>query len=272
MTDGLELKDLPTPEYEGTISPDELDVDGDNPNEQDDDTFGLLCDRVRQNGWLGGPIVTDTDGLIADGEHRWRAAQDIGLQEVPVKQYNIDDATRRLWRQELNKLTGEHNAKRDALEYDLLLHDGKTDEVHELTDATGEDLDKLLDEIKLDTAQPPAYDYDPEHNVYFEDCIEGIRERVEADSVDCVITDPPYGIDFQSNHRYESPDFDPIDADESVEDAIQLYREMVAEASRALKPDGHFYAFTRWDVYPAFAGTTTEFFDIKNCLVWQKHN
>jgi site-specific DNA-methyltransferase (adenine-specific) len=41
---------------------------------------------------------------------------------------------------------------------------------------------------------------------------------------------------------------------------------------KTLKPDGHFYAFTRWDVYPVFAATTTEFFDIKNCLVWQKHN
>jgi site-specific DNA-methyltransferase (adenine-specific) len=99
-----------------------------------------------------------------------------------------------------------------------------------------------------------------------------MRERLEDDSVDCVITDPPYGIDFQSDHRYESPQFDTIDADESVEDAIQLYREMCAEAKRVLKPDGHFYSFTRWDVYPAFVGATGEFFDVKNCLVWRKNN
>jgi len=95
MTDDIELTDLPQPSYEGTVAPDELHVDGDNPNEMQDHTFGLLCDRMRDNGWLGGPIITDTDGLIADGEHRWRAAQEIGLAEVPVKQYAIDDATRR---------------------------------------------------------------------------------------------------------------------------------------------------------------------------------
>ena len=69
------LDDLPQPDYEGTVAVDDLETDGDNPNEMSDEQFGLLCDRMRQNGWLGGPVVTNTEGLIADGEHRWRAAQ-----------------------------------------------------------------------------------------------------------------------------------------------------------------------------------------------------
>ena len=129
------LEDLPQPDFEGTVATDALETDGDNPNEMTDEQFGLLQDRMRQNGWLGGPIITDTDGLIADGEHRWRAADEIGLEEVPVRQYDIDDAERRLWRQELNKIHGEHDTKRDALEYDYLLDAGKADEVHELTQA-----------------------------------------------------------------------------------------------------------------------------------------
>ena len=266
------LEDLPQPDFEGTVATDALETDGDNPNEMSDEQFGLLQDRMRQNGWLGGPIVTDTDGLIADGEHRWRAAAEIGLEEVPVRQYDIDDAERRLWRQELNKIHGEHDTKRDALEYDYLLDAGKADEVHELTQAADEDLDELLAEIKMETSASPAYEYDPEHNVYFEDCVEGMRERVADDSVDCVITDPPYGVDFQSNRPKDGPRFDTIDADESVEEAIQLYREVCAEASRAMVDGGHFYAFTRWDVYPAFAATTEEFFDVTNCLVWKKNN
>jgi DNA modification methylase len=191
----VDFEELPQPEFEGTVPPAELETDGDNPNEMTDEQFGLLCDRMRQNGWLGGPIVTNTDGLIADGEHRWRAAQEIGLSEVPVRQFDIDDAERRLWRQELNKIHGEHDAKRDALEYDYLLDAGKSDEVHELVDAADEDLDELLAEIKMDTSKPAEYEYDPEHNVYFEDCVEGMRERLDDDSVDLFITDPPYSID-----------------------------------------------------------------------------
>jgi len=114
------LDDLPQPAYEGRVDVDALETDGDNPNEMTDEQFGLLCDRMRQNGWLGGPVVTNTSGVIADGEHRWRAAQDIGLSEVPVRQFDIDESTRRLWRQELNKIHGEHDTKRDALEYDYL--------------------------------------------------------------------------------------------------------------------------------------------------------
>lgn len=87
-----------------------------------DEQYGLLCTRMEENGWLGGPIITNTQGVIADGEHRWRAAQEIGLTEVPVKQYAINEPTRRLWRRELNKIHGEHDKKRDALEYDYLLH------------------------------------------------------------------------------------------------------------------------------------------------------
>jgi site-specific DNA-methyltransferase (adenine-specific) len=144
--------------------------------------------------------------------------------------------------------------------------------VEALTDAADEDLDELLAELRMNNGSSPAYEYDPDHNVYFEDCVEGMAERLDHDSVDCVITDPPYGIDFQSDHRYESDTFDKIDADESVEDAIQLYREMLAEAKRTLANDGHFYAFTRWDVYPAFVAATEEFFEVKNCLVWRKNN
>jgi len=272
MTDDLTLNDLPQPAAEERVHPDELHVDGDNPNEQTDEMFGLLCDNLREKGWLGNAIVADTDGCIADGEHRWRAAQEIGLQEVPVKFYDIDDSERRLWRQELNKISGEHDTKRDALEYDHLLGEGYTDDVEALTDAADEDLDELLAELRVESGQSPAYEYDPDHNVYFEDCVEGMRERLEDDSVDCVVTDPPYGIDFQSSHRYESPTFDRLDADQDVEAAVDLYQDVIAEAARVLRDGGHFYTFTRWDVYPHFYAAVANVFQVQNCIVWRKNN
>jgi len=273
MTDDtLELDDLPQPERETTVSPAELAVDGDNPNEQTDEMFGLLVENIRKRGWIGNAIVADSDGLIADGEHRWRAAQEVGLSEVPVKFYDLSDAERRLWRQELNKISGEHDTKRDALEYDQLLNAGKHDEVDALVNAADEDLDELLAEIRVDRSSTPFYEYGVEHSVYFEDCVEGMAERLDDDSLDCVITDPPYGIDFQSSHRYAQPDFDKIDADESVEDAIALFKDVCSEAYRTLHDGGHFYAFTRWDVYPAFKAAVEQQFEVKNCLVWRKNN
>jgi len=145
MSDSLE--DLPQPEFEGTVPVDELETDGDNPNSMPSDRFELLCDRIQQRGWVGNAIITNIDGLIADGEHRWRAAQAVGLSEVPVKQYNVTDAERRLIRQELNKIEGHHDPHRDAIEYDRLLSDGLAEPVEELVATTDDDLEQMLNEI-----------------------------------------------------------------------------------------------------------------------------
>jgi len=270
------LDDLPQPAYEGRVDVDALETDGDNPNEMTDEQFGLLCDRMRQNGWLGGPVVTNTSGVIADGEHRWRAAQDIGLSEVPVRQFDIDESTRRLWRQELNKIHGEHDTKRDALEYDYLLDAGKSDEVHALTEAADEDLDELLAEIKMETSTPPAYEYDPEHNVYFEDCVEGMRERLDDDSVDCVITDPPYGMGFHADRTGDQEygdrvkDWGGIEGDENIEDAVELLKNTLGQVVRVLKDGGHAYIFCDWrgihEIKPLVDGVL----NVKNVLVWDK--
>jgi DNA modification methylase len=225
---------------------------------------------MRDRGWLGGSIVADTDGLVADGEHRLKAASEIGLEEVPVKFYDFTDAERRLARQELNKISGEHDRKRDALEYDQLLDAGKSDEVDALVNAADEDLDELLAEIRVDKSSTPFYEYDVEHSVYFEDCVEGMAERLDDDSVDCVITDPPYGIDWQSGHREE--EFDKLAADENIDDAIELFDVACAEFQRVLKPNSHIYICTRWDVYSDFQHVVRRHFTERNCLVWAKNN
>jgi len=236
----MKLADLPQPADETTVAPDTLTVDGDNPNEQSDEMFGLLCDNMQQKGWLGNAIIADTDGVIADGEHRWRAAQEIGLEEVPVKFYEIDDAERRLWRQELNKISGEHDKKRDALEYQELLDAGKSDDVDDLVTATGEDLDELLAELRVDRGIGPQYEYDPEHNVYFEDCVEGMRERLDDDSVDMVFTSPPYNVE-KDQHGTRSSDVVAYDDSRSDTEFQEFLRGAFAELSRVVKPEGHIF-------------------------------
>jgi len=283
MSDSLTPADLPEPEFEGLLSIDELDTDGENPNEMTDSQFGLLCERMEDNGWLSGPIITDVNGLIADGEHRYRAAQEIGLSEVPVRQFDIDDSTRRLWRQELNKIAGEHDPKRDALEYDELLSAGYTDEVEALTDAADEDLDDLLAELRVDSGVGPEYEYDPEHNVYFEDCVEGMRERLDDDSVDCVITDPPYGIDVNIDREADPSNPDTrskpakhrgdVMGDLDEDEALGLFRDVMAEVSRVLKPTGHLYVFASWKTSHLFRSIIEDSqVQLRNRLIWRKDN
>ena len=270
----MKLADLPQPADETTVAPDTLTVDGDNPNEQSDEMFGLLCDNMQQKGWLGNAIIADTDGVIADGEHRWRAAQEIGLEEVPVKFYEIDDAERRLWRQELNKISGEHDKKRDALEYQELLDAGKSDDVDDLVTATGEDLDELLAELRVDRGIGPQYEYDPEHNVYFEDCVEGMAERLDDDSVDVVFTSPPYNIDKkQSGTR----DRDAVEYEDSkTKDEFRVFlSEVFTELTRVVKPSGHIFINldndpTGGDFTPSTWLSEIMPCELRSIIVWSK--
>jgi ParB/RepB/Spo0J family partition protein len=55
-----------------------------NPNRQSDDDFELLLRSIEDNGFTV-PIVVNRDTMtIVDGEHRWRAAQALGMEEIPV--------------------------------------------------------------------------------------------------------------------------------------------------------------------------------------------
>lgn len=276
MTDSISLDDLPQPEWEGTVPPDDLSVDGDNPNEQSEEMFGLLCENLRTHGWLGNAIIVDEDYTIADGEHRWRAAQEIGLDEVPIKVYAIDEPTRRLWRQELNKISGEHDTKRDALEYDYLLEHGKGEDIHALTQAAGEDLDELLAAITLGREQRVPYEYDAAHTIYFEDCVEGLRDRVDDASIDCVLTDPPYGIDVDLEETLGATtavSHTGVVENDGFEEAVALFQDVAAELSRVLVPDGHIYVFASWKTYDLFRDILSNHgFPVRNCLVWTKSN
>jgi adenine-specific DNA-methyltransferase len=63
---------------------------------------------------------------------------------------------------------------------------------------------------------------------------------LDTASVDCIITDPPYGDDnlpFGQPHRTEK------EFDDSPEAALALLRSIGPELRRVLKPDGHLYAF-----------------------------
>lgn len=273
----MKLDDLPQPERETTVHPDELEVDGDNPNQQTDDMFDLLCENMRKKGWLGNHIIANTDGLIADGEHRWRAAKEIGLEEVPVRFFEIDDTERRLWRQELNKISGFHDKQRDALEYQELLDSGRSDDLMNLVEATGEDLDDTLALLDEEEPRHLLYDYDDSNNVYFEDCIEGMQERLDDNSVDMVFTSPPYNIDLGGS------DDDYMRGAEAYEDSMSdtEYRRFINkifdELVRVVKPEGHIFwnigfDYSEGHVEPPYWMVEDMDLPLRSYIVWNKDN
>jgi DNA modification methylase len=81
--------------------------------------------------------------------------------------------------------------------------------------------------------------------LYEADCLD-VLPTLEPGSVDAVITDPPYGISFQSAWRIESERFDEIANDD------QPFVWWLPHAVRLLKPSGCLVCFCRWDTAEQF--------------------
>lgn len=94
--------------------------------------------------------------------------------------------------------------------------------------------------------------------LYLGDCLE-ILPRLEVDSVDCIISDPPYGKDWQSNYR--TVKFEKIAGDESQDVGYSALR----VALPLLKNKKHLYYFGEWDLSEFPVGSQV-------ALIWDKVN
>ena len=97
------------------------------------------------------------------------------------------------------------------------------------------------------------------------DCLEKMKDIPDG-SVDMVLTDPPYGMSFQSNHRKDK--YDKIANDNSL---IWL-DDFVSEIFRVMKDNTAGYVFCSFHFIDKFKASLERLFKIKNILVWEKNN
>jgi len=97
------------------------------------------------------------------------------------------------------------------------------------------------------------------------DCLERMKE-IESGSVDMVLTDPPYGMDFQSNHRKEK--YSKIKNDKCLS-WIDVW---VDELFRVSADNTAHYVFCSFHNIDKFKQGLEKKFKIKNMLVWEKNN
>lgn len=98
------------------------------------------------------------------------------------------------------------------------------------------------------------------------DSSEKLRE-IKENSVDLVVTDPPYAVDFKpswSHNKWAEKN--------TKEKYLMILEEVCKELQRVCKPDAHLYLFSGWKQYPAFYNLISKYFDISNLIVWEKNN
>lgn len=117
-----------------------------NPNRQNEHEFALLCRSITEDGFTQ-PVIISMDGVIVDGEHRWRAAQHLGYAEVPVVRVPMEAAQAKI-------ATLRHNRARGSEDLELsvaVLRDlealGALDWAADSLDLSDDELNRLLEDV-----------------------------------------------------------------------------------------------------------------------------
>lgn len=90
-------------------------------------------------------------------------------------------------------------------------------------------------------------------------------------SIDLIIIDPPYGIDFDTRYRKEKPE-NIGETSLDNEKIFETFPDVIRECYRILKNNSALYCFVRWDVSDKFKIILNKYFEIKNNLIWMKNN
>jgi ParB-like chromosome segregation protein Spo0J len=135
---------------EEIVKIEDLKVDGQNPNRMTERQRQQVKDSIERYGFII-PIITNKDLLIADGEQRLEVARELGMSHVKIIRLPVNDVDRRLLRQILNKVKGEHDQVADAEEFERIISGGEEESLKNLLDLSDEKLLRLLNKGEKET-------------------------------------------------------------------------------------------------------------------------
>ena len=236
-----------------------------------------VVDKVVRSIQLHGfaaPIVANMQGEILAGHTRWKAAKKINMLTVPVRQINLTGDQARLYRIADNKLSEFADWDEDMLKEQLAdLEKAFPVDVADLF--TDDELEEMLsDKEDFQLEEEPDYSNENEHDHFDQptesrfssghveevgrqkiicgDCIEVLKSMPD-NSVDSVVSDPPYQILFMSKSWDQEFDTE----------------EWARQCLRVLKPGGHLIAFaaTR-TIHKIMYSLENNGFQIRDLISW----
>lgn len=265
----------------------------DNPR-KNDKAVDLVAESIQQVGFKN-PIITDADGVIIAGHTRLKAARKLGLKMVPV--IVADDLTpeqAKMYRLADNK-TGE------AADWDQEKLDKELEELYQ----AGIDMSVFgFEPLQVDVGDVVDDDFEPEipdeprckrgqlwamgrHRLMVGDSTspEDLKILLEnaGGTVDMVVTDPPYNVDydskekamlrFVSNKRVEKNQLTGIQND-SMEagEFIEFLTKAFTLIKQALKPGGAFYIWLAATRTSEFLQAAAADLFVHQHLVWVKNH
>ncbi len=270
-----------------------------NPRHMSESEMQKLMRSIQEFGLVEPLVVRRRDRTIIGGHQRWEAAKRLGLKTVPVVYVELTEAEAKALNLALNKIQGEWDLPRLGLLLEELRDLPDLDETLSGFDET--EMESLLADLERQQLSPPyeeSFDLAAEmlqqqresaptrvkpgdiwqlgrHRLYCGDSLaNGALERLlDGGKVDLVLTDPPYGIGYQSTLAKRGRRKRAI-----ANDAVDDFEAFLARVLPALKSTMKRGAVLYW-----FAGggggepvlakallAIAQHFDLLNTLVWDK--
>lgn len=105
--------------------------------------------------------------------------------------------------------------------------------------------------------------------LFLADCLD-VFKKLKDESVDLIVTDPPYLMDYKTGYRKDKGhDFCSAIQNDSNDDLVS---QSIKEMHRVLKDGSGAYIFCNSNKIDFFKAEAEKYFDVKNILIWIKNN
>jgi DNA modification methylase len=267
-----------------------------NPRQISREELNKLIKSIKQFGFVDPALVRKQDNMIVGGHQRIKAAQELGLKEIPVVYLDITENDAKLLNVALNKISGDWDE--DKLT-ELLAELKFFDDVDELLTGFDEDeLDQLIADLEEPKEGLTDDDAVPEevetickegqlwqlgdHRLL---CGDATNEKnvdllMDGNKADMVFTDPPYNMDYDFNDNgmvqtgQREARFGKIKNDNmSVKEFDNFVNKTFLNIHKNINGGSSYYISGRRESTISFNNALDNLdFHIQSWLVWKKEN
>ena len=216
-----------------------------------------VAGSIKRFGFASPIIARLEDRMIIAGHTRFKAAQSLGLDRVPVRFMDLDPVDAKLLMLADNKIGERADWDEEALQE---LFEELQDEDLSGLGWDEDELSGILDDLYSEDeeeaiVEPPApVQSDFNFTLLKGNCLEKLKELPD-NSIDSIVTDPPYEIGFMGKGWDDS----------GIAFNVELWR----ECYRVLRHGGHMVAFSATrTVHPMGVAIAKAGFEIRDMISW----
>lgn len=250
-----------------------------NSRTHSDEQVAQIAASIKEFGFTN-PVLVDDDGGVIAGHGRVLAARKLGLKEVPtICLGHLSDTQRRAYviadnRLALNAGWDEAMLRLEFADltdagFDISLLGFGEDELASMMDGPAELEPGLTDEDAVPEVGPEPVTKPGDvwvmgkHRLMCGDStsIDAVDTLMSGHKADMVFTDPPYGVEYQSNMRTKSQKFDVLANDDAFLDISPIVESFST---------GWMFVWTSWKVQTKWIDLLGGFGYPTNIVIWHK--